>query len=178
MHQPDLQGGAGAVHIEPDLKVCSQWLMRPRLSLTGGLLFNWAMGQDTLRGGATRRLVLPMSGYSSRARHASYHGCWDLYVALRQRMRTRAAGPLSPSPYYKLHIYADIVLDSQPVANFTTSSLVLWACTVFHNLLSLFICRFIMAIVPRSAHIPRWCFINPGQWRHAVIHCRTFVLHS
>ncbi len=37
MHQPDLQGGAGAVHIEPDLKVCSWWLMRPRLSL---LLFN------------------------------------------------------------------------------------------------------------------------------------------
>ena len=26
---------------------------------TRGLLFNWAMGQDTLRGGATRRLVLP-----------------------------------------------------------------------------------------------------------------------
>ena len=64
MHQPDLQGGAGAVHIEPDLKVCSQWLMRPRLSLTGGLLFNWATGQDTLRGGTTQRLALPTGGHS------------------------------------------------------------------------------------------------------------------
>ena len=40
MHQPDLQVGVGAIYIEPDLKVCFQWLMRPHLSLTGGLLFN------------------------------------------------------------------------------------------------------------------------------------------
>ena len=26
--------------LNSDLKVCSQWLMRPRFSLTGGLLFN------------------------------------------------------------------------------------------------------------------------------------------
>ena len=71
MHQPDLQGGAGAVHIEPDLKVCSWWLTRPRHSLTGGPLYHWATGQDTLRGGTTQRLALPTGGHSSWAPHGT-----------------------------------------------------------------------------------------------------------
>ena len=84
-----------------------------------------------------------------------------------------------PLPYLWIHGVGQPTKDLATVmASLATSSLVSWACTVFHNLLSLFICGFIMAIVPRSGHILRWCFINPGQWRHAVPHSHSFVLHS
>ena len=76
MHQPDLHGGAGAIHAEPDLKMCSQWLMRPCHGFYRGPFYQLSYtGKAILKIGATGRLVLPMSGYSSRACDASHHGC-------------------------------------------------------------------------------------------------------
>ena len=50
--------------LNSDLKMYYWWLTRPCLSLTGGPLYHWATGQDTLRGGTTQRLALPTGGHS------------------------------------------------------------------------------------------------------------------